>query len=208
MTKIKICGLFREEDIDAANEALPDFIGFVFASSRRQVDYRAAAKLRARLADAITPVGVFVNAPAADVTALFRDGVIGMAQLHGAEDAVYIAVLRGLCAVPVIKAIRAGHAAPFSGPDYFLLDAAAGSGETFDWQVLENAELRRDGPLLAGKPWFLAGGLGLHNIGEALALEPWGVDLSSGVETDGKKDRSKMFALIAKVRNFEKGGAS
>ncbi|MDR1785882.1 MAG: phosphoribosylanthranilate isomerase [Spirochaetaceae bacterium] len=212
MTKIKICGLCREEDIDAANEAGPDFIGLVFAPSRRRVDFSTAAKLRSRLAEGITPVGVFADTPAADVAALFRDGVIRMAQLHGAEDAAYIASLRALCPVPVIGALRAGSAvsgAPDFArgprgcaflPDYFLLDAAApGSGEAFDWKTLDDPALRREGPLLGGKPWFLAGGLGLHNIDAALALGPWGVDLSSGAETGGAKDRAKMIALVSRV---------
>ena len=84
--KIKICGLFRSEDIDYVNEARPDYVGFVFAESRRQVSPEQAANLRSRLANGIVPVGVFVNAPAANIAALYRDGVISIAQLHGAED--------------------------------------------------------------------------------------------------------------------------
>jgi phosphoribosylanthranilate isomerase len=90
MTKIKICGLFRDCDIEYVNEARPDYAGFVFAESRRRVTTGHAGKLRERLAVDIKPVGVFVDAPAEDIAMLYSEGIIAMAQLHGGEDESYI----------------------------------------------------------------------------------------------------------------------
>jgi phosphoribosylanthranilate isomerase len=187
MSRLKICGLFREEDIDAANEAMPDYIGFVFAqTSRRYVLPRQAERLRARLAPGIVPVGVFVNAPTAEIVALYRAGVIALAQLHGGEPEQAIARLP----LPVIKAIQVHESRQTQAP-FLLLDSGAGSGKPFDWARIGAME----------KPWFLAGGIALDNIDAALALQPYGVDVSSGAETNRQKDRAKMIALAKKVRN-------
>jgi phosphoribosylanthranilate isomerase len=208
MPKLKICGLFREEDIDAANEARPDYIGFVFAKSRRQVTPAAAEKLRARLDDGIIPVGVFVDAPVEEAAAIYRAGIIAIAQLHGAEDSDYIARLKEQCpALPVIKSAalrgnagergRASPAPPADGADFLLLDnAAAGSGKRFDWSLLE------DGGYFTRikTPCFIAGGIDADNITEALRFRPFGIDVSSGAETGGLKDRAKMIRLTEKVR--------
>ena len=101
--KIKICGLFRSEDIDYVNEACPDYAGFVFAESRRKVSPEKAEGLRQKLKPGITPVGVFVNAPIAEIAALYRNGIIEIAQLHGAENEEYIKRLKEECNIPVIK---------------------------------------------------------------------------------------------------------
>jgi phosphoribosylanthranilate isomerase len=201
---IKICGLFRDEDIDYVNEARPDFIGFVLAESRRKVSPERAARLRRRLAGGIVPVGVFVNAPIADIIALHRDGVIAIAQLHGNEDSQYIDHLKtktaaaGQIPIPVIKMILAaelktGKAIP-QNADYYLIDSGAGSGKTFDWHILsaQSPRLR--------KPVFLAGGIGLDNIEKAMALNPFAIDISSGAETDGLKDSTKIMRLTALVK--------
>ena len=125
MPKIKICGLFREADMDFANEAGPDFTGFVFAESRRRVSPVQAARLRSRLREGIIPVGVFVDSPAEEIAALYRDGLIGMAQLHGGEDAAYIRRLKTLSAsggaapVPVIKVLRIGGGPETAGGGCF-----------------------------------------------------------------------------------------
>lgn len=196
MTKIKICGLFRDNDIDAVNEAMPDYIGFVFARSRRQVTVEQAAAMRRRLHPAITPVGVFVNESAEQIMQLFHAGVIGMAQLHGREDESYIRRLKLLCAVPVIKAIRVNSTSdiqdlPPSGAAYLLLDnGAGGTGQPFDWTLIPEM----------GKPYFLAGGIDEHNLDDALALSPFCIDVSSGAETDGVKDREKIRRLVSRVR--------
>lgn len=219
--KIKICGLFREEDIEYVNEAKPDYIGFVFAESRRQIAPALAERLRRRLGEGIIPAGVFADAPFGEIIALYRDGVIDLAQLHGREDEAYIAGLKDLSAgcgrgaIPVIKAIAGDGAArifpagrvspaaqvPGSGQipgsaDFLLLDSGAGSGKTFDWTALGSP---RSGAAPGRKPWFLAGGIGLGNLAEALRLEPFGVDISSGAERDGVKDREKILRLVAQV---------
>jgi phosphoribosylanthranilate isomerase len=190
MAKIKICGLFREDDIRFANEAGPDYAGFVFAPSRRQVSPVQAARLRDRLSGGVAPVGVFVNAAADLIAALSRDGVISIAQLHGNEDAAYRAALReASSALPVIKAVRtesreAVFEAARTGADYLLLDhGAGGTGEAFDWALLEG------GGLLASLsvPCFLAGGISVYTIEAALAFKPFGIDVSSGAETGGSK---------------------
>jgi phosphoribosylanthranilate isomerase len=213
--KIKICGLFREADVEAANEAGPDFAGFVFAESRRRVSQAEASRLRSRLREGIISVGVFVNAPPEEVAALYRDGLIGMAQLHGGEDAAHIRRLKtlsaagGLAQFPVIKALRvdglAGKGwdnpaadAISDAADYLLLDSGSGSGKRFDWSLLEHPS--RDGVPDFRKPWFLAGGICRENIGLALSYRPFAVDVSSGAETNGIKDREKMIALVRMTR--------
>jgi phosphoribosylanthranilate isomerase len=231
MIKIKICGLFREEDAACANEAKPDYAGFVFAESRRQVSPALAARIRGRLDRNIVPVGVFVNAPVADISALYRDGIIDIVQLHGDEDAAYsarrreVAAQAGRGAPPLIKAFPADKAAADRGlvpalralpADYYLLDSGSGgTGRSFNWELIKEL---RSGPDSRGdpgpwsnrspvsRPWFLAGGIGLHNIGEALALEPFGVDVSSGAETGGFKDREKMIRLTEIVRKGKGSG--
>ena len=201
--RIKICGLFRDEDIDYVNEARPGYIGFVFAQSRRQVRPAEAARLRQKLLGAITPVGVFVNAPIADIAALYRDGVIAIAQLHGTEDAEYIARLQEASAVagngpiPVIKTIfskdlSAGTKPP-ENADFCLVDSGAGSGKTFDWSIIRPLREMR-------QPLFLAGGINLDNIEQAMALNPFAIDVSSGAETDGVKDREKIMRLVERAR--------
>ena len=203
---IKICGLFRDDDIDYVNEALPNYIGFVFAESRRQVMPALAARLRQKLAGAIIPAGVFVNAPVADIAALYRDGVIAVAQLHGTEDAEYIARLKkasaaaGNSPIPVIKTIFSTDIAAGTRPpenaDFCLVDSGAGSGKTFDWNIITLLGAIR-------QPLFLAGGINPENIKQAMALNPFAVDISSGAETDGVKDREKIIQLTEIVRKAE-----
>jgi phosphoribosylanthranilate isomerase len=193
--KIKICGLTREADIARANRAAPDYIGFVFADGRRRVSPETAARLRAGLANGITPVGVFRNAPALDIAALYRGGVIAAAQLHGDEDAAYIAALKRICDLPVIKAVTVrarGDAARFedSEADFLLLDSGGGTGLPFDWRLIGERK----------KPFFLAGGIGLLNIDAAMDMRPYAVDISSGAETGGVKDGEKMAALVRRLR--------
>ena len=185
MSKIKICGLFREEDIDAANEAMPDYIGFVFAESKRRVTPDQAEILRARLNPGIIPVGVFVNAPIEDILVLYHAGVIEIAQLHGGENEAYIARLP----MPVIQAIQP-HENRETRAAYLMLDSGAGSGKAFDWRSIGHIDRR----------WFLAGGISLQNIEEALNHRPYAIDVSSGAETGGLKNRAKMIALTEKVR--------
>ncbi|MDR2476695.1 MAG: phosphoribosylanthranilate isomerase, partial [Treponema sp.] len=196
---IKICGLFRDDDIDYVNEARPDYIGFVFAESRRQVRPAKAAQLRQKLLGAIIPAGVFVNAPVADIAALYRDGVITIAQLHGTETAAYITRLKeasaaaGKSPIPVIKTIfskdLAAGTEPPENADFCLVDSGAGSGKIFDWNIIKPLGEKR-------QPLFLAGGINLGNIEQAMALNPFAVDISSGAETEGVKDREKILRLV------------
>ncbi|MDR1208922.1 MAG: phosphoribosylanthranilate isomerase [Clostridiales bacterium] len=193
--KIKICGLSRPEDIEYVNASPPDYAGFVFARSRRQVTPERAAELRAGLSDGIVPVGVFRDESAETVAALYESGVIAAVQLHGDEDAEYIRALRALCGAPVIKAVRvtsAGDAALWDdcGADYLLLDSGGGTGTPFDWSLIGSVVT----------PYFIAGGVNLGNIDEAAALRPFGVDVSSGAETGGLKDRGKIRELVEYVR--------
>jgi len=204
--KIKICGLSRPEDAAYVNEAGIDYAGFVFAQSRRQVSPAQAARLRALLDKGILAVGVFVNAPAETIIALYRDGVIDIAQLHGEEDEAFIVKLKEasagsrLAPVPVIKVIKnpgRNITLPITAADYFLIDSGAGSGKKFDWALLKTGGLSEAG---FSKPWFLAGGISSENIGEAMALNPYALDISSGAETDGVKDRNKILRLAAAIR--------
>jgi phosphoribosylanthranilate isomerase len=196
MAKIKICGLFRNEDIDYVNLARPDYVGFVFAASRRRVTPDGAARLWGKLAEGIVPVGVFVDAPPEEIAALCARGVIEIAQLHGHEDETYIARLKELCPAPIIKAVSVKSArdiegCPAASADYLLLDhGSGGSGERFDWKVIQSV----------AKPFFLAGGVRLENLAEALSHDPYCIDVSSGAETKGVKDREKIETLVRRVR--------
>lgn len=202
MTRIKICGLTRQEDIAAVNHFLPDYVGFVFAPSRRQVTAEQAADLSRMLRKEICPVGVFVNAPEDDVARLAEQGIIRMIQLHGQETPELIERLHDrIPSVPVIRAVRMepGHRLDEwqqSAADYLLLDAGAGgTGTMFDHGLLEE---------LGGltKPWFLAGGMNPANAAKAVRrFHPFGIDVSSGVETDGKKDERKIESMIRSVRD-------
>ncbi|MDR0525370.1 MAG: phosphoribosylanthranilate isomerase [Spirochaetaceae bacterium] len=198
--KIKICGLFREEDISFVNEAKPDYIGFVFAPSRRQVSPEEARRLREKLKDEITSVGVFVNQPIDEILALYRARVIRMIQLHGKEDEAYITALKDQCPAPIIKAFRADALRDLKGlhtqADFTLFDnGSGGTGQTFDWSLLPAAW---DTP-----PWFLAGGINLGTIDHALRLKPYCIDVSTGAETNGIKDRQKILALVQRVRSLQ-----
>lgn len=197
MTQIKLCGLFRPKDIATANALAPDYIGFVFAAkSPRCVTPEKARELKRLLSPRIKAVGVFVNAPVEQVAQLLREGIIDMAQLHGSEDEAYIKALRKLAARPLIKACRISGAtdiaaAEKSSADHVLLDSGAGSGEVFDWELLRQLN----------RPYFLAGGLEPTNVRAAIKkLRPYAVDVSSGIETNGQKDKSKMAAFVAAVR--------
>jgi phosphoribosylanthranilate isomerase len=213
MVRIKICGLFREEDIEYANEAAPDYTGFVFAQkSKRFVTPARAAALRKKLRGDIMPVGVFVNAGIGEIAGLYENGTIGMVQLHGGETDAYIGELRGRCDAPIIRALNVeqlakyNHDAPGSAAsalpltEYLLIDnGSGGTGESFDWALLDTL---RDS---ASPSIFLAGGIGLHNIDAALAHNPYAVDVSSGAESGGVKDREKMIQLVEKVRAYTGG---
>ena len=200
MTKIKFCGLMSENDIAYANEIRPEYIGFVFASfSRRCIDKEHASHLKSLLDDDIKAVGVFVDEDIETIAEYLSEGIIDIAQLHGSEDDEYIKKLKDMTGKPVIKAFKIGSLddidkAVKSKADHILLDAGSGDGRVFDWSYLK--DIKRD--------YFLAGGLDETNAAQAVMLEPYGVDVSSGIETDGKKDKEKMKAFAANIRNGRK----
>ena len=199
MTKIKICGLFRECDIEAVNAYRPDWCGFIvnFPKSHRSLAPDAVRALRSKLASGIIPVGVFVDQPPEYVAALLNDGTISVAQLHGHEDAETIARLRALApGCEIWKAVKVRSqddldAANASPADLVVLDNGYGTGQTFDWSLAGGVR----------RPFLLAGGLTPENIPDAIAqLHPYGLDISSGVETDKRKDTNKIKAAIAAAR--------
>lgn len=194
-TKIKICGLKRPEDIAYVNEAKPDYCGFIieFPKSSRNVTGDQVKILIAELDKNIIPVGVFVNAAPERVEELLLDGTIRIAQLHGQEDDDYIRRIQKNTGSQVIKAFSVKTAQDIelalkSPADYILLDqGGGGTGQTFDWSLIP--EIKR--------PFFLAGGLGPDNLEQAVdMIRPYAVDLSSSVETDGVKDRSKILEAV------------
>ncbi len=197
MTKIKFCGLTRACDIEAANELKPDYIGFVFWSrSKRYVTRRKALELKKLLDPSIAAVGVFVDEDIDVVKAYLNDGIIDIAQLHGHEDEEYIRSVKEDTGRKVIKAFKITSyeklaEANKSCADYVLLDAGMGDGVTFDWSVVKNSE----------REYFLAGGLHPGNVAEAVKmLHPFAVDVSSGIETEGMKDKVKMVSFADAVR--------
>ena len=219
-TGIKICGMRRIEDIEAANACRPDYIGFILSPGfRRSVTPEAAERLARRLAPGILKVGVFVNESVEKVVE--AAGFLDLIQLHGSEDNAYIRDLRGRLATTndprgraattndprgrlLIQAFRIRSAddlkrAMESEADYLLLDNGTGTGEAFDWSLISDAEVLMCGE--AAKPWILAGGLGPDNVAEAVRrFKPFAVDLSSGAETDGWKDPEKMARCVQAVR--------
>jgi len=200
-TKIKLCGMFRDCDIDSVNEALPDYIGFIvmFPKSHRNIDLETALRLKSRLSTKVKSVAVSVNAPIEQFAEYANRGAAELLQLHGSENADYIARLRQLTGVPIIKAVKVTSAADIVnaqnlGADYLLLDSGTGSGEMFDHSLIDPDKIR--------VPYFLAGGLTPKNIGQTVRhFHPYAVDLSSGIETNKLKDREKILAAVKEVRN-------
>lgn len=198
--KIKLCGMMEQKDIEAANRLKPDYIGFIFApKSRRYVTKTQAAAMKAILNPEIQAVGVFVNEKPEVIAEYLKEGIIDVAQLHGQEDENYIQRLRNLTERPLIQAFRIQTKADVekavkSSADLILLDAGAGgTGTSFEWSLIQNIE----------RPWLLAGGLYPENVAEAIRqLKPYGVDVSSGIETDGKKDPQKMERFVNEVRGL------
>lgn len=192
--RIKLCGMFRPEDIEAVNEVRPDYVGFVvdFPRSHRSVSPAELEQLSPHVGAGIRRVGVFVREPVEVVARLYNEGLIDVAQLHGDEDEDYLDSLRTACSVPIIQAFRVRTAddvaqARNSTADLVLLDNGQGTGTAFDWSLLADV----------GRPFMLAGGLGPANVAKAVAsVRPWGVDMSSGIETGRLKDPQKMRAAV------------
>lgn len=240
MTRIKLCGLTRIQDIEIANKLKPEYIGFIFWDrSSRNVSAIQAARLKGKLDLEIKTVGVFVNAPAEQVISYYNVGIIDIAQLHGNENEEYIKKLHD-AGLTVIKAFKmkktgeninlAGNAnietpekptgdviteipekptgnaitetsgkstddviteAVKSSADYIMFDPGKGEGATFNWQLIKGIK----------REFFLAGGLTPENIEKAVeTVQPFAVDVSSGIETDGHKDPDKMSAFVKSTR--------
>ncbi len=199
MTKIKICGLSRDIDAKYVNEARPDFVGFIIGVpfSRRNIDAEKAKKLRKIIDVDIKTAGVFIDHPVEEVAKIANDGIISIAQLHGSENEEYIKRLRELSPKTeiwkayVIKSREDIRSAENSPADKILLDSGTGCGKTFDWSAVCGVK----------REFILAGGLNCENIPKAIEqIHPWAVDLSSGVETDGVKDREKILKAVEAAR--------
>ena len=201
--KIKMCGLRRPDDIIYANECLPDYIGFVFAESRRKVSGREAKKLGEQLDPSIKKVGVFVNEPLRSLISISEEAGLDIIQLHGDEGEEYIKEVKHETGKELWKAVRVRTAKDIQAAqelpaDKLLLDSFSeesygGTGKVMDFAVLDQADIR--------KPYFIAGGLTVENLPEILKkAEPYGIDISSGIETEGVKDREKMLKVIQCVR--------
>ena len=199
MVKIKVCGIRRLEDIEIVNRYKPDYIGFVFAESKRKVSHDLALKLKENLDQDIIPVGVFVDSPEEEILKLFDAGIIEVAQLHGDESEEYILDLKEKTGgeLKIIKAIEMTGDVNLlqyndSNSDYLLLDSGKGSGKTFDWSLI-----RKD----LKKEFFLAGGLDSSNAARAIEeFNPYAIDLSSSLETDGFKDENKIKEIMEVIK--------
>ena len=195
MVKIKICGIRRLEDIKIVNKYKPDYIGFVFAKSKRKISHELAYKLKQNLNSDIISVGVFVDASQDEILKLFNDKIIEVAQLHGNESEEFIKNLKAKTndELKIIKAVEISEDIDLNeydntSADYLLLDSGKGSGKTFDWNLVKN-DLKKE--------FFLAGGLSSSNIeGAVRKFNPYAVDLSSSLEIDGFKDENKIKELM------------
>ena len=199
MPKIKICGIKRLEDIGIVNKYKPDYIGFVFAESKRKVTRDLAYRLKQDLDADIIAVGVFVDSPVEEIVELFEAGIIEMAQLHGSENEQYIQNLKQKTddELKIINAIEISKDTDLSKfdnsqSDYLLFDSGKGSGKTFDWNLIKK-DIKKE--------FFLAGGLSSSNVMEAIEqFNPYAVDLSSSLETDGVKDENKIKEIMELIR--------
>lgn len=186
MTQIKICGLMRPQDAEAVNQFQPDFAGFVFAKSRRQLSLDTALQFRAIIDPHIPTVGVFVNAPLDEMIAAVQAGAIQYVQLHGNETEATVQALQEAGA-KVFQVYQPDAAITPTSAEYTMLDSGAGSGIPLDWNRVPDAS----------HPLILAGGLTSANVAKAIGIvHPDVVDVSSGVETDGQKDPAKIHAII------------
>lgn len=208
--KIKTCGLFREEDINYANKLKPNYIGFVFAESKRKVKFEEACNLKNKLNKEIKAVGVFVNDNFDFILNLIKDKIIDIIQLHGSEDNDFIDNLKTKTNAKIIKFIPVENAESILNSlniesDFILLDNLKGGvGKTFNWNYLKKAfKLNKNFKNIFNKKYFLAGGLNKENINEALKFNPYCVDLSGGLETDGIKDFNKMKYIINITKNYK-----
>lgn len=216
MTRFKICGLRRREDIEYANEVKPDYAGFILSeASFRYVPADRLKELSGLLLPEIRRVGVFVDASPETEAQYVKQGLIDVIQLHGREDNDHIKKLRNILSdydekkgkkTGIIKAVRVRDrsdilAAKDSEADILLMDAyvkgsSGGNGVSFNWELLEGFD----------RKYFLAGGLDPGNVAGAIRkMHPYGVDASSSLETGKHKDLEKMKAFAEAVRSTGEG---
>lgn len=206
MSKIKICGIRREEDITYVNECKPDYIGFIFfPKSKRYIDPEKALQLRKKLDPSITPVGVFVNEQIENIIKIVEAGIIDVVQIHGDESVEYLKELKErLPEVTIVRAVRVASKEDVASceeipVDYLLFDKFTpeygGCGEVFDWELVKGMK----------RPFILAGGIKEENVEEAIQrLSPYAVDVSSAVEgEDGYKDHHKVVRIVRKVKGIK-----
>ena len=193
MTKVKICGLSTTEAVETAVSAGADYIGFVFAPSKRQVTVEQATELAKFIPSHIQKVGVFISPSRAELLEAVDKVGLDFVQVHGqVVDKLFENLPCG--SIQAVQVDGNGHVHN-SQADYLLFDApVAGSGQTFDWGRLDTTEL--------SQPFFIAGGLNEDNVEEAIQhFTPYAVDVSSGVETNGQKDHEKIRRFIERVKN-------
>lgn len=197
--KLKFCGIRCENDIDYINEFSPDYIGYIFAPSKRLITPESAGKLNRKKKESILSVGVFVNAPLEEMLRTIRVSGIDIIQLHGDEDKKYISELKKYTRCEIWKAVRVKKKedilnAQMLGTDKLILDsfsqaAYGGTGICADWSIIKSTDIKM--------PFFIAGGINQNNILSAVSeLQPYGADISGGIETDGAKDRGKIKRII------------
>ena len=201
MTKVKICGLYRDDDIDYVNEVLPDYIGFViyYPKSHRSIDLFEAKRLKEKLDSKIKAIGVFVNQHIELVKTAYRQGIIDIVQLQGDENEEYIRTLKDKLGITIIKSFSIKteldiELANKSNADIVLLYTESKEGEEYYKFILDKIkDIKKD--------YILAGGLNADNVGSIVKnLHPYCVDVSSGVETDKKKDLEKIRNFVKAVR--------
>lgn len=202
MSKLKICGLRRDEDIEYVNEFIPDYAGFILSQPFwRSINIDTLERLTEKLSGDIIPVGVFVNEEIDYIIPFAK--YLAAIQLHGDEDNEYIEALKAKTDCEIWKAIRPQTADEINkacslNTDKLLIDSfskgsVGGTGTVGNWDIIKQAEIT--------KPFFLAGGISVENVIDAInAVNPFGVDVSSSVETDKKKDREKIRNIVAKVK--------
>jgi phosphoribosylanthranilate isomerase len=198
--KLKICGIKTPADVEILNAHQPDYCGFVFATSLRQVNFNEAAALRVLLSENIQTVGVFTDTPVSDIAGLYKNGVISIAQLHGGQDEDFITELKTACDIPVIQAVKITGRSTLhlsQNADFYLFDGGKpGSGKAFDWADIPET----------AKPWFLAGGINAGNIHNAIKKKPYCIDVASGAEhpkqnnTYPGKNPEQVARLLQAVR--------
>ncbi len=197
--KVKICGIKRPVDIIAINQFCPDYIGFIFAPSKRRISLDDAISLSSDLDKSIQTVGVFVNETLDKVIAASK--VVNIIQLHGDEDETYIKHLKSIVDNQIIKVVRVHNTdqiitADKTAADYLLLDTFSnisygGIGKVFDYNLIPSVS----------HSFFLAGGINIDNISIALNTCAFALDISSGAETNGVKDPQKIGDIITKIRS-------